>query len=267
MHSIDNFLQKIFGIPYLKLTRDFSIHERCSYLCAHLDLMNIPAGKKISILDVGCGSGMTLRYLAQRKDVARYVGIDLNASHLVKRYNNIKNIDHNFFNINIDSELKMDETFDVIWSSEVIEHIINDVKLLKSMACHLNDNGSIIITSPSEKFVKNMGNYFPFILEVSDHQDGGHVRLGYSPESIRVLAQCAGLEAVRIDGVSRADLKRIQRRFLASPAVRLADNLRLALTSNVADRFVIGDDYLGMEKNYWSIGATLRRATSMVVDN
>lgn len=101
MRSTDNFLQKIFGIPYLKLTRDFSIHERCSYLCAQLDLMNIPTGKKISILDVGCGSGMTLRYLAQRQDVARYVGIDLNTNHLIKRYNNIKNIDHSFLTLTL----------------------------------------------------------------------------------------------------------------------------------------------------------------------
>jgi 2-polyprenyl-3-methyl-5-hydroxy-6-metoxy-1,4-benzoquinol methylase len=68
----DSFMIRLFGLSYLRLTRDVLIHERCRYL---LRIARQMGRTRLRVLDVGCGSGMALYYLAQFcHDIAGYLG-------------------------------------------------------------------------------------------------------------------------------------------------------------------------------------------------
>src|SRR5687767_7605821 len=73
---VDLIAQRLLGMPYLKLTRGYDIHDRCRYLL-HL-IGETPQPPQLEILDVGCGSGLVLRHLERqaRPRVKRYLGID-----------------------------------------------------------------------------------------------------------------------------------------------------------------------------------------------
>ena len=72
MQAVDNFAIKAIGLPWLELTRDSHIHERCVYLT---DCVRRLGRTGLRILDVGCGSATAFFYLHSyaRRAVGRYV--------------------------------------------------------------------------------------------------------------------------------------------------------------------------------------------------
>ncbi len=61
LRKIDNTLRKAFGLPYLRVTRDQSIFDRCEYF---LRAVRDVEGECLRVLDVGCGSGAVLYYVS-----------------------------------------------------------------------------------------------------------------------------------------------------------------------------------------------------------
>jgi SAM-dependent methyltransferase len=83
--------------------------------------------------------------------------------------------------------------FDLIWCAEVIEHILDDHKLLRKLRSHLRPQRILIITTPSKVFVENMARFVPGCETISTIQDGGHVRTGYDLSMLRTLGDDCGL--------------------------------------------------------------------------
>lgn len=260
LEKIDDFLQLSLGIFYLKITRDYSIHERCNYLIHNLSMSDFLESPR-SLIDIGCGSGMALRYLAKKTGITHYTGVDLETARLKRRYQNIVSPtikDIQFMDIDITDDWRVDRLYDIAWSSEVLEHIIDDQGALRRIARCIRPGGIIILTMPSLQFIQRAGQIVPFMLEVSATQDGGHVRQGYTAESIDSLAKSADLELLRIDGISKFTIYRTKRRYLSSLPMQLVGNiydwLRLAQSRQIA----IGADFKGREAEFHSIGAILR---------
>ena len=184
--TIDGFIIRLFGLPYLRLTRDILIHQRCRYLVTQAREIG---RKELRVLDVGCGSGLALYYLERfcRSTVYSYVGIDIDVERLPKRWDFVK-LPHCFRRIDLDDNWDFGQ-FDLIWCSEVMEHIINDEGLFHQMACHLTESGRLIITTPSRAFVEKMGQAILDFDRVSPVQDGGHVRKGYELRDFGNMAQ------------------------------------------------------------------------------
>lgn len=85
--------------------------------------------------------------------------------------------------------------FDIVTCSEVIEHIIDDVSLMVNLARLLRPGGYLLLTAPNLFYVPmDAGDAGPF----STVEDGGHVRRGYSPDSIRRIAEEASLKVEAI---------------------------------------------------------------------
>jgi len=210
--QLDNAFQRAFGLPYLFASRDFNIHSRCRYLLYKLQHLR---GGGLRILDVGCGAGITLRHLATLEPgkIGRYVGIDLQAERLQSRYRNVASIDVDFHNVDLDDDWNVG-TFDVVWCSEVIEHLINDAGQMEKMMRAVRPGGTVLITTPCLEFVEHMGTSFPPILKTSNIQDGGHVRHGYSMDDIEYMAADAGLLVQSIDGVNQLSLAETKKRYM-----------------------------------------------------
>jgi SAM-dependent methyltransferase len=82
--------------------------------------------------------------------------------------------------------------FDAIFCLEVIEHVLDDVGLLRRLAARLRPGGLIYLSTPTHDHRPLLGEE----AHLSGVEDGRHVRWGYSASQLgRVLVE-AGLEPV-----------------------------------------------------------------------
>ncbi|MGH1480463.1 MAG: class I SAM-dependent methyltransferase [Geminicoccales bacterium] len=255
--KVDNTLQHLIGLPYLYASRDFTIHSRCRYLLHKLQQRR---GSNLSFLDVGCGSGIALRHLAtlQPQKIERYVGIDLAAERLYPRYRNIRDIELDFYNVNLDDPWDFGE-FDLIWCSEVIEHLSDDNGQIAKIARALKPGGMALITTPSLEFVQHMGAMFPPILKTSPIQDGGHVRHGYRFEDMVRLATDVGLLVNSVDGASRLTLAETERRYSTQGLGWIINNMSMTWSTRGKRDFALGDAFRSQPQRYASICAELTK--------
>jgi len=78
-----------------------------------------------------------------------------------------------------------DKEFDIVFCFDLIEHIKEDVKLLRELSRVLKDDGKIILTTPMKDGVS-----FPMLNEKKNeiiNKNWGHVRKGYSSDQIEEL--------------------------------------------------------------------------------
>jgi hypothetical protein len=105
----------------------FTEGDNTSYQLNSLNSINIFQDKKLSYLDYACGIGKMIPIL--KSQCYNIYGYDK----YVKHANVINNIDN--------------MKFDVIYSNNFIEHLINPLEDIKKILNHLNDNGYLIFIS------------------------------------------------------------------------------------------------------------------------
>ncbi len=254
---LDLIAQRLIGMPYLTLTRGYDIHDRCRYLLHLVETVREP--RALTILDVGCGSGLTLRYLDREAHgrVLGYVGIDMRAERLRRRYRDTR-IAHDFHDVDLDSDWRFGE-FDLVWCAEVIEHLLDDRALFAKIVRSARPGATIVLTAPSLPFIEAMGRHVPSLLDVRPVQDGGHVRLGYAPEDFRRMAKEHGVALMRLDGITRTSGERVRRRYCGGGLDFMLANATAGFGRSDGDIFSLGSDFAGREAEFWSIGAVFRR--------
>jgi SAM-dependent methyltransferase len=101
-----------------------------------------------SILDIGCGKGEFLKVISESIPTKKLVGIDTSVSALPKDNLTIEFINSDIINFNFN------ETFDVIFSDNVFEHIapIDVSSHLRSIYQSLKNKGKLIIIMPNRLF-------------------------------------------------------------------------------------------------------------------
>jgi SAM-dependent methyltransferase len=188
-HSVDTLLMRHFGARYALITRDWMINERMRFL---VDWIGHEAGLR-SVLDVGCGSGLALPYLYwyQRNKISFYLGLDLDTERLRTRYQFV-GIPHSFKDIDLDLSWQFG-SFDIVFCSEVLEHLSADSRLFSRLCRHLSENGTLLVTTPHKEFVRRNAADFPGFDAIRPTQDGGHVRMGYLPSELEEMAYANGL--------------------------------------------------------------------------
>jgi SAM-dependent methyltransferase len=87
-------------------------------------------------------------------------------------------------------------TFDQIICLETIEHILDDRKLIADLAALLNPGGRLLLTTPYKGYKPLLGD------KLSDQEDGGHVRWGYTHEELNEMFSGCGLQIITADYVS-----------------------------------------------------------------
>lgn len=116
----------------------------------------LPKGpaSKITILDFGCGTGWLSSYLSKYGEVT---GVDISNKSIDAAKNKYSRI--NFIHLDASSGNQIEELiqnkFDIIVSSEVIEHIKEQREYINNIFSLLKDNGSFIMTTPNGKWKKN----------------------------------------------------------------------------------------------------------------
>jgi len=134
----------------------------------------------LKILDIGCGTGMTMEALGKFGEVW---GVD----------NNPKAIDYcrkrglkNLILADFPSQVPLKEKFDLITFLDVLEHIEGDAKAIKTAKGLLEPGGVLLITVPAFQFL-----WSPH--DIANH----HVRR-YDKEELSAKIQLAGFKIIKL---------------------------------------------------------------------
>ncbi len=133
------------------------------------------SSKILKICDIGCGNGALIIRLAEYcKNTglqATFVGYDLSSPFIeyaksAAKYKELKNV--TFKQFNIENE-KLNDDFDIILSSEVLEHLHKPDEILLKIFNSLAKGGHFILTTPNSK---NLIKYpFQFVKKFINKHD------------------------------------------------------------------------------------------------
>ncbi|MGP0047828.1 MAG: class I SAM-dependent methyltransferase [Solirubrobacteraceae bacterium] len=161
------------------------------------------------VLDLGCGAGELTGALAGAG--AQVVGVDVAEAALARARRAHPELDLTL--VPIEGPLPLDDaSFDVVWSSEVIEHVADTARWLSEVRRVLAPCGRLLLTTPSH------GRLRLAVHGIESYSEplGDHLHL-YSARSLRELVVQFGFDTVRVRGVGGAPL---WRRLLTAHAVR-----------------------------------------------
>ncbi|NOT35954.1 MAG: class I SAM-dependent methyltransferase [Saprospiraceae bacterium] len=135
------------GSVHMALSQDDTFKEE-DYLAQVLIIekyLNEVSNKVIKVLELGCGKGFNIQYLASKFDNIQFIGIDITKEHLkqaIKRNELNKNVSLRF--MSFDDFTFEAEQFDLIFEIEAICHSVNQKKLISSIHNLLKKDGKFI---------------------------------------------------------------------------------------------------------------------------
>ncbi len=153
-----------------------------------------------SICDLGCGNGHITGRLA--KLGYQVTGVDASASGIKIARRTYPNVE--FVKALIDRELSLGQ-FDLVVSSDVIEHMYRPSDLLEAACSLLKPGGQILLGTPYHGYLKNlvlaatgkMDTHFSAL------HDGGHIKF-FSVKTLSMLMKAHGFEAPNFTFYGRA---------------------------------------------------------------
>lgn len=98
-----------------------------------------------SILDLGCGDGTRLNLLAESNKTA--VGIDLSQTAIKMARSSYPNL--RFLKADLERIPLEDESFDLIYSAFVLEHLSNSKQVIKEVIRVLKKDGFLVLIAPN----------------------------------------------------------------------------------------------------------------------
>ena len=153
------------------------------------------------VLDLGCGAG---RFVAALRDAgAEPVGVELAAAALERARRNVPGADLRL--VNEDGTLPLGHgEVDVVWCSEVLEHVPDTVAFLTEVRRVLRCGGRLLGTVPDHGLVRRTGIA---LLRHEAHYDplGQHLRF-YTRRSLERALDATGFADVQITRLVRGAL-------------------------------------------------------------
>ena len=193
MADASHRLVRWFGWGALFLYSDPIAYDRWRWL------RGVLRSGPLRTLDAGCGSGVFTLAAARRGNRALgvtfdpvQVGVGRRCAALLR----LPAAEFQSFDLRTLAEHDLGRAgFDQIICCEVIEHVMDDARLVRELAALLKPGGRLFLTTPSHDHPPLRGE------RVSETEDGGHVRWGYSHARLRELLAAAGLAVEREDFV------------------------------------------------------------------
>lgn len=157
--TVPRFLDKIFNIEHTSTTGErirpdnFQSTEDYILWLRHLFAYTFVEKKILNdhiVLEVGCGEGYGTSIIS--KNSFKTIGLDVDKKtilHATKRYKTTKCIFKHYDGVNIPY---CDNTFDVIISFQVIEHIEADINFISEIYRVLKKNGLFFVTTPNKTY-------------------------------------------------------------------------------------------------------------------
>ncbi len=106
----------------------------------------------LRILDFGCGSGWMSHLLAGYGQVT---GVDLSNDAITRAKDHYPGVEFLCVDASQDLGHVLGRKFDVVVSSEVLEHVIKQDEYLVNMAALLTDGGKLVLTTPNGRWKRH----------------------------------------------------------------------------------------------------------------
>jgi len=158
----DKTLANIYSSTYYKTYGDSSSARYQKYIYFNSVLDDINLGPASKVLEVGCGTGSFLEVCDERGfDV---YGLDINSFGISEAS---KIIDGSKLFCTTFECFDDDKKFDAIFMFDYIEHIKNQEEVLRIAFDKLNNNGTLVLTTPSTSSFSNkvMGSKWPHYIK------------------------------------------------------------------------------------------------------
>ena len=157
---------------------------------------------KLRILDLGCGNGSLSHVLALKGyDV---IGIEESFQGVEQAQNNFSNckfIQGSIYNL---PDTKIEGTFDIVLSVEVIEHLFYPKELVRAARKYLKSDGRLIVTTPYHGYWKNV--VLALSGKMDEHLnalwDGGHIKF-FSVKTLKQLLESEGYSDINFSFAGR----------------------------------------------------------------
>ena len=209
---------KLFGFRALLFSHDTTILDRWQWLERHLPrTLN---GE--TLLDAGCGNGAFAIGAARRGYRTLGLTSEERSCSDAQAYASICGVADARFEVadlrRLDQRGNLNGKFDVVVCLEVIEHVLDDRKLVCDLGRCLKPGGRLLLTTPYYHYrAITRSDDGPF----SGSEDGWHVRRGYTPAMLGELCSeatltlegitfCTGLISQKVTGILRV-LSRLHR--------------------------------------------------------
>lgn len=193
---MSNVLVRVLGWRATILHGDPAVVDRWRWLRRHL------APGPLDTFDAGCGSGAFTLYAALVGNRAVGMSFDGANQRKAQERGRILGLANARFVAGDLRELdRFPEglgPFDQVICCETLEHVLDDRKLVADLAALLRPGGRLLVTTPNKHYRPLRGD------RVSEVEDGGHVRWGYTHEELRALFEAHGLEVVAEEYVTGA---------------------------------------------------------------
>jgi SAM-dependent methyltransferase len=172
---------------------------RIHHVFREIKSLGLPASG-VRMLDAGTGRGDIALHCARLFPGWHIHGIDLEDDRVerCRAAASVLNLSNASFSRDNLINLRAESEYDLITSTDVLEHIEDDRGALAKLARALRPGGYLLLTFPSVPQRRHLR-----LVAWRERRIGftpadiGHVRPGYSPEMINRLAREAGLEPVR----------------------------------------------------------------------
>lgn len=121
-------------------------NRRYEFFVACIERARARLGSPVSVLDAGCGDGYWLVRLAEVPGI-ELTGVDYNPVRVERARTVAPGVPITCGEI---ADFRTDRPFDVVWLSQVLEHVEDDVGLLRTLRRLLRPGGVLIVGTPNE---------------------------------------------------------------------------------------------------------------------
>ncbi len=166
----------------------------------------------ISILDIGCGTGEMGKALLRNKPSRKIHGITFSSIEAMEARKNYKKVYIHDLN---DISLQMDEEFDVLICSHVLEHTMFPLTVLKHYLQYLRPGGQVIIALPNVLFFRQRLQFLLGYFRYNPNgglMDSTHFKF-FDFKTSQQLLKDARLELVSANGFGAFPLPGIRKLF------------------------------------------------------
>jgi 2-polyprenyl-3-methyl-5-hydroxy-6-metoxy-1,4-benzoquinol methylase len=183
-------VRRIVGEPY--------VGKRLKQIWVKSELRTLGL-RPVAILDAGTEDATFVYWLADMYPDAMVTAVDIDAAAIqacldarpVSYARRVQFLSQPF------AELPS-EAFDLITVFDVLEHIEDDQAAVGELARALRPGGSLLVHVPRDRWRTWSGEIRVVADEEAWRINPGHVRMGYSPESMRALLKGAGLDVADV---------------------------------------------------------------------
>lgn len=206
----------------------------------------VPPDRPLRILDVGCGTGLNAAQLTQcGHDV---FGIDVSPVAIEKLC--AQGLKGFIADVAAQKLPFPDNTFDLVYASEVIEHCVDTTRFLRNLRAVLKPDGTLLLSTPNSAFwayrLLSLLGRTP-----SEFQHPGHVRF-FSKRSLAAVIEDCGFA---VTAIAARHMYFVLGRRIGDPLAQLLE----AVGFHKEPRFATGS-------HFWQLSAFARQASGFWAD-